>query len=117
VLQALDGTSSFTASKGGAAVPIGVSLVQLDPSSSNMNGSNFQAFAPAPSGLTLSVSLHSDNTSAGTVTSPVTFPAGSSFVTAQFTPGTTAGTAHITAVEPLNFTIPAKSNTVTATVQ
>jgi len=116
-LTATDGGPSFTASKGGAAVTFGVSLVQLDPNSFSI--SNFEAFAPIVPGDTLSVSLNSDNTSAGTVTSAVTFPAGSSSPsqTPQFTPGTIGGVAHITAVEPSNFIKPANFNTVTATVQ
>jgi hypothetical protein len=106
------GGSSFTASKGGAAVPLIAQLFQLDPTTLLPVGSGTLA-----GGFTLSVTLNSDNTSAGTVTTPISFATNTSSQNFNFTPGATAGTANITATTPAGFATPSRFNTIVATVQ
>jgi hypothetical protein len=109
--------NSFTTNVNGATIPIQVVLAQLDPVSSTF--SQFQPLAPiAPSGLTLSVSLKSSNTSSGTVTSPVTVAAGASSTVSTFTPGATTGQTIITATPPPSGLVtPANFNFVQINVQ
>ena len=67
-------------------------------------------------GLTVSVSMTSDNTAAGTITSTVAFGAGQSAGIATFH-AVAVGTAHVSVGTPTGFSTPTSRTSVTATVQ
>ncbi len=67
-------------------------------------------------GLTVSVPMTSDNTAAGTISTPVTFSGGQSSSSATFH-AVAVGTAHVSAGTPTGFSTPTSRTSVTATVQ
>ncbi|MDQ6759523.1 MAG: putative Ig domain-containing protein, partial [Acidobacteriota bacterium] len=93
----------------GVPAPVNVYLAQLDP-----NTNAFVSLAPLAGGMSLSVSLDTDNHAVGTIASPITIAAGALSTTAQFTP-LQKGMTTITVATPAGFAT-SSFNSVAATV-
>jgi hypothetical protein len=104
--------TSFTASAGGAVVPLLLRMVVLDPSTHAYAGIGQQLAG----GQSLQISFSNTNTSAGTVPSPITFTGGNDRMTVNFTP-LQSGSTNITVNTPTGFTTPSSYTTVLGTVQ
>ena len=112
-------TANFSTTTFSSTTNVGVYLVVLNPSTLNplyYCGLSISCYFNP--GTSTSISLTSSNTAVGTLTSPLTFTAGSFVANSTFTP-TGAGTTTITlGTEPAGFTNPAPPNNapITATV-
>lgn len=103
-------SANFTAITG-SDTPVGIASELLD-STLNYTG----IVQPVRPGLTVSVTMTSDNTAAGTITSPIAFSGGQSSSSATFH-AVAVGTAHVSVGTPTGFSTPTSRTSVTATVQ
>ena len=112
-------TGSFSTTTFSSTTNVGVYLVILNPTTLNplyYCGLSISCYLNP--GTSTSISLTSSNTAVGTVTSPLTFAAGSYVANSTFTP-TGAGTTTLTlGAQPAGFTTPAGTTNapITATV-
>ena len=112
-------TGNFSTTTFSATTGISVYLILLNPSTLNATyycGLSISCYLNPGTGP-FNIALTSSNTTVGTVTSPITFTAGSYVATSTFTP-VGAGTATITlGAQPSGFTAAANSTgTISATV-
>jgi hypothetical protein len=103
-------SANFTAITG-SDTPVSMASELLD---SNLNYTGI--VQPVRPGLTVSVPMTSDNTAAGTITTPVAFSGGQSSSSATFH-AVAVGSAHVTVGTPTGFSTPTSRTSVTATVQ
>ncbi|MDT8068261.1 MAG: PKD domain-containing protein [Terriglobia bacterium] len=94
----------------GSDTPVGVASALLDANS------NFLVVQPVRGGISIQVPMSSDNTSAGTITTPVTLSSSQSAGSATFH-AVAVGTTHVNVGTPTGYNTPTSRTSVTATVQ
>jgi hypothetical protein len=111
IIDGPNGSFPFSAPVGGGNRPLIVSTALLNA------GLGFVSTQPLAGGLSLPVLLGNSNTTAGTVTSPVTIAGGSDSATSQFTPVATGSATISVNPPPAGYSLPSSRTAVTANVQ